>query len=500
MSDPILGRIRAIDWSSQAESTVCSQLIMPVLMLLGYGEHTLHKVREQRSYPLKDPTMMKGSRNVRLDYEPRVYEEGLWVMEAKGTDATVDPSTLGQVRDYSIHPEVRAALMVTVDAAGFRVFDPWDKDWDEPLLSVAPNDVADRFEDLRAVLGVDRVADVVRRRHLDHLRRALSASLEFGVLVEAEREFRELIAEARKQIDQRRREIHRDAMRASEELRQRVLRNSGAWGVAQHHNSPWTGSIRDTRELAVAVLAQPEPQRLTEIRQFWRAIEAVFRGRCADGAPLRRPLWWAHVVALGGALQLRGQPGCEPDATELAHQAVRDCLLGFPDDAAAAASWRLQRVAIPLACRVADSAPLDELARKTQEKLTAEQRLRMRIDPGWFLGHLVRMAMIDLLASIEPWTAQQLDRQADEARAQLARLPIPSAEWHGPVTDPWLIGWDKRDELLMCGLAVLETDVHGDELVLADAELQRAILDAAGSDDELLRRPAVPLAERLGLA
>lgn len=498
MTDPILARIRAIDWSAQPESTVSSQLIMPVLMLLGYGEHTLHKVREQKRYPLRDPTTMKGSRQVQLDYEPRVYEEGLWVMEAKGTDAPVDPKTLGQVRDYAIHPEIRAALMVTVDSAGFRVFDPWDKDWDEPLLSVAPNEVADKIEDLRAVLGVDRVADVVRRRHLDHLRRALSASLEFGVLLEAEREFRELIAEARRQIDERRRQIHRDAMRESEELHERVLRNSGAWGVAQHHNSPWTGSVRDTRDLAVAVLAQEERQRLTEIRQYWPAIEAVYRQRCAEGAALRRPLWWAHVVALGSGLELRGNPGCEPDATEFARRATRNCLLSFPDDEAAA-SWRLQRVAIPVACRVVGLAPLEDLAAKARQRLSAEQQIRMRIDPGWFLGHAVRKAMIDLLASVEPWGAEELDRKAGEARARLAKLPIPTADWHGPVTDPWLMGWAEHDELLMSGLAVLYADPGGDDLVLADADLQRAVLDAAASDDELLRRPAVPLAERLGL-
>lgn len=500
MTDPILARIRAIDWSAQPESTVSSQLIMPVLMLLGYGEHTLHKVREQQRYPLKDPTLMKGSRHVKLDYEPTVHEEGLWVMEAKGTDAPVEPKTLGQVRDYAIHPEIRAALMVTVDRAGFRVFDPWDKDWDEPLITVAPDDVADKIEELRALLGVDRVADVVRRRHLDHLRRALSASLEFGVLVEAEREFRDLVGEARQQIDERRREIHREAMRETEELRERVLRNSGAWGVAQHHNSPWTGSVRDTRELAVAVLAQEERQRLTQLRQYWPAIEAVYRKRCADGAPLRRPLWWAHVVALGGGLQLRGQPGCEPDATSLALQAARDCLLSFPDDAAAAASWRLQRVAIPLACRVAGLAPLEELAVKTQQALSAEQRIRMRIDPGWFLGHTVRKVVIDLLASIEPWGVEELDRKADEADAQLAKLPVPTADWHGPATDPWLTGWDERDELLMCGLAVLHADPNGDELVLADADLQKVVVHAASSGDELLRRPGAPLAERLGLA
>ena len=48
-TDPILQRIAAADWTDVPEPTVCSQLIMPVLMLLGYGQHTLHKVAEQKS-------------------------------------------------------------------------------------------------------------------------------------------------------------------------------------------------------------------------------------------------------------------------------------------------------------------------------------------------------------------------------------------------------------------------------------------------------------------
>ena len=181
---PMLAQIRSVDWSGKPEATISSQLIMPVLHLLGYGEHTLHKVHEQQTYKLKDPYISKGSRRVRLDYEPRVYEEGLWVMEAKGTDVKVKKKTLGQVRDYAIHPEIRAALMVTVDRAGFRVFDPWDEHWDSPLLVVELTDVADRLEDLREVLGVEQAPNFIRRRHFDHLKRALSASLEFGVLQE----------------------------------------------------------------------------------------------------------------------------------------------------------------------------------------------------------------------------------------------------------------------------------------------------------------------------
>jgi hypothetical protein len=71
MDAPILQRLASVDWANKPEATIASQLIMPVLALLGYGEHTLHRVREQHVYKLRDPTMMKGSRKVKLDYEPR---------------------------------------------------------------------------------------------------------------------------------------------------------------------------------------------------------------------------------------------------------------------------------------------------------------------------------------------------------------------------------------------------------------------------------------------
>jgi hypothetical protein len=500
MDAPILQRLASVDWANKPEATIASQLIMPVLALLGYGEHTLHRVREQHVYKLRDPTMMKGSRKVKLDYEPRVYEEGLWVLEGKGTDTNVTPKTLGQVRDYAIHPEVRAPLMVTVDAGGFRVFDPWDEHWDEPILTVALNEVAERIDDLRAVLGADRVADVIRRRHFDHLRKALSASLEFGVLSDAEQEFKDLIAQARASIDEKRSELHRKALKEYDELHESVLRNSGVWGVAQHNNTPWVGSVAELRDFASAVLYQPEAQRPTQIGLVWPAIEAVYKEKCPDGTPLLRPLWWLHIVVLGGSLKLRGQPGCEPHATGLATTAIRDTLLGFPDDPLAAASWRLQRKLIPLSARtVGVAAPLEDLSKLARQRLTAEDRIRYRMDPTWFLMHFVRISVIDYLAQIDPWTVERLDEESEKVTQSLRTIAVPDREWIGPAGDPWLGSWETVDTLLECALATLLDDPSGDDL-LADPDLQAVIRQAAQSPHELLRRAAVPLVERLGLA
>ena len=501
MTGDILQRLRQVDWSNKPESTISSQLIMPMLMLLGYGEHTLHKVREQQTYSLNDPTMSKGSRRIRLDYQPRVYEEGLWVMEAKGSDEKVDPATLGQVRDYAIHPEVRAPLMVTVDAAGVRVFDPWAEHWDEPLVAVSLTEVADRIEELRSVLGADRVADVVRRRHLDHVRRALSASLEFDALAETQQHVAQILEEARSTISDKRRAIYREAFAESQERHIRVLHQSGAWGVAQEQNNVWVGSYQSTRDLTEAILAQPVAQRPTQFTQYWRAIEAVYRAKGVQDEP-RRPLWWAHVALLGGCLGLRGEANCEPYATDMARQAARDCLLGFPDDPVAAASWRLQRTAIPVICRVGGFSPLDQLSVEARKGLSPESRVRYPqfMAPEWFFSHTVRRVAIDMLAAVDPWTADELARLTAEQEDALERIPIPRGDWHGPADDPWLQLWQRVDPLLESSLAVMSQDDRGDDLIMENSDLQDVVTSAAKSEDELLRRAAGPLASRLGLS
>ncbi|MHB8491400.1 MAG: hypothetical protein ACYDA6_04185 [Solirubrobacteraceae bacterium] len=499
MTDPRPDFLKVADWLGKPEPTVCSQLVMPVLKELGYGEHTLHKVLEQKTYTLKDPNIQKGSkRRVRLDYQPRVYEEGLWVMEVKGTDDQVSFATLGQVRDYAIHPEVRAALMVTVDAAGFRVFDPWDEYWDEPILTVGVNELGDRLDELRAVLGVDHVAHFIRQRHFQHLRRAMSASLEFGVLSDAEREWQELVRDVRANIDAKRREQYRKAAEEYEALHERVLRQSGVWGVAQANNTPWIGTVSEWSDFANAVLYQAEEQRPTQILSAWRAVEAVYKDKVPEGAPWQRALWWLHIVVLGGCLKLRGQPGCEPYATDMARQEIRNVLLEFPDDDVERAFWRWQHVIIPLSVRISAFFPLEELSEQARARLSSEDRIRYRMDPTWFFMHLVRAGLIKQIGEIEPWTAERLDELTAEAEKSPVLTLTPSTEWVGPLGDPWLETWGKMSPLLECGLAALNDNPEGDDL-LNDAELRAVVVEAARSEHELLRRPAVPLAERLGL-
>jgi len=155
-------------------------------------------------------------------------------------------------------------------------------------------------------------------------------------------------------------------------------------------------------------------------------------------------------------------------------------------------------VAIPLVARITALAPLEELSAEARARLTPEDRIRYRLDPSWFFMHSVRIGIIRLLASVDPWSPANLDAKALEVTEALAQFPPPDRAWPGPLGDDWLDSWREIDPLLECGLAVLNEDEHGDDL-LRDDELRQTIVDAAKSEHGLLRRPAIPLANRLGL-
>ena len=229
--------------------------------------------------------------------------------------------------------------------------------------------------------------------------------------------------------------------------------------------------------------------------QVRSAIEAVFESQCPDGAPLHRPLWWLHIVILAGCVELRGEPGCEPYAEDMARQAIRDALLGFPDDELAAASWRLQRVFIPTMARVLACAPLEDLSAGLKSRMSAEDRIRWQVDPARLLMLGVTTAAIRKLGEIDPWDVEELDRETTVAQEELARLSDPRGEWIGPVWDPWLKSWEHVDHLQMCALSVLARSASADDL-LQDDEIKAMIVSAADSAHEVVSRVGIP---RLGL-
>jgi len=489
-------RIAATDWTGAPEPTLRSQLIMPLLIALGYGEHTLNKIREERSYKLKDPTPMEGSRRIRIDYEPTVCAHRLWLIEAKGADHKTSLDTLKQAHYYALHPEVRAALMVVIDADGLSVYDPEGLHWDEPLMPpIALNAIAQDFERIRQVLAADRVAAFIRGLHKEHIGRALGTELDFGPVRETEREMKEVFEVARTAIRENQDRFLHEEKDRSQRSRERILKSTGVWAVAQEANSPFAHNLRHVDDYVTAVLNREPSARKAQMELTWPAVTPGWKGDRRDYGP-PRPLWWLRVVVLGACLRLRGEPGCEPLATEWARQGIRDHLLGFPDDPLHHAALRLQLAGIPLASRILGQCfDLHAEARRLRASWSAENKLRFGGDPGWLLTLMMRRVSVRMLRGQEPYTADALNARAAEAERALAHLPLPSAEWVGPATQDWFTCWERTDPLVECSLCVLGAG-GGDDLI-HEVDALGVVRAWAESDVALRRRAAKGLVHLL---
>lgn len=332
----------------------------------------------------------------------------------------------------------------------------------------------------------DDAAQHIRQRYVERLGDNLAQTVDSSAFLDTEALITEKLSTARQRSEEKRRDLRTGMMRDVEAQRQAYMRNGGAKAALNLLESAWIGSQRDGDEFVDAVLAQPLHQRTHELDTARKILWG-------------RPLWWLHTVLLTASLALRGQEGCDPLATEIATEEMRHHLLEFRDHAVLAAFWQLQRELIPLVARGLASTPLDQFSDAIKSSQSEEDRIRYDIGPSKLFGIAVSEVVRRQLRQFQPWTIEAFNLATVQARELLTRLPIPSGPWLGPIADPWLQSWGEMSPLLMCGLAVLSSNQTGDDLLATDHDLQNAILEAAKSEFQLLRRPAIPLAERLGL-
>jgi hypothetical protein len=328
-------------------------------------------------------------------------------------------------------------------------------------------------------------ARTIRARQVDRLGDELGRTLEARDFDAAEQRLREKLPEARRQAEEKRQKLRAEGFQEAENRRRDLSRSGDVKTLLSVLDSPWVGSLGDGEAFAAAILTHPEEERGRELEKARRIL-------------LGRPLWWLHTVVLAGCLRLRGQPGCEPSASDIAREEAIGHLLEFPEHPTGAAAWRLQRALIPATARVAGFVPIQVLEERARSMFPTEMRIRFGIDSSRIFTLAVQGSVRSRLLGVAPWSVGVLDREAEEAEEALDRLPIPGSRWLGPVTDPWLQSWREMSPLLLCGLTALVGDPGADDLLRRE-DVGKVILDTAKGDFEILRRPAVPLARRLGL-
>ena len=327
----------------------------------------------------------------------------------------------------------------------------------------------------------------LQHRTVDRLAQLLSTSLDPEGDAEAQRYLASVMPKALEAGQEFRRKYQSDATDRVREQREEYFAGDGVKGVLHLCDSPWPGSLTDVDDFARVILARSAAEREAEL---YRAHQVL----------LGRPLWWMQIVALGGLLQLVGQEGCEPRATEMTQRQLRRVLLEFPDEEIFAASFRMQRSMIPAVARtVGLAAPLiEQRATAAAEVLSADEKLVWDTSPDNLCRIQVDNLMRQTMRTQTPWNVETLDAAAQDAKQALVRLPRPQIAWFGPAHDPWLESWSEASPLLEFALAVLTRDSSADPMVDRSAELREAVLDAE-QGHHLLRPLARRIIERAGL-
>ena len=153
-----LEKVQALDVSDFYEQEVRSNVIDPVIRVLGYGKGTNFSLDEGRPLRILDTDKFP-------DYKFHLWKENFWLIEAKrprkGEDFKYDD--LKQAILYSAHPEVNATLVVLCDGEKFQIFDR-EVSLAEPALHVNRADLVRDFHKLQAFLEPMQIWFFEKRR------------------------------------------------------------------------------------------------------------------------------------------------------------------------------------------------------------------------------------------------------------------------------------------------------------------------------------------------
>jgi hypothetical protein len=120
---------------------------------------------------------MAGSKKIKLDYLCGIWKIGFWVLEAKKLDDGENKPSLeavGQAFTYAAHPKIDAPYYVVSNGRWLQLFDR-DGDPAVPILEIEQKELADRFDELRAIIGADQITFHLKNRLIARVESVLSS-------------------------------------------------------------------------------------------------------------------------------------------------------------------------------------------------------------------------------------------------------------------------------------------------------------------------------------
>jgi hypothetical protein len=457
-------------FEGKSEQAVREEWIFPLLLQLGYGPTTLNEVQFEESLKLREPVRMVGSKKFRVDYFPTVLGKRLWLIEAKAPGVVEVSEHLGQAWCYATHPEVNVPLMVLADGARLAVHDLIQVNWEQPALDIPSAELEARFGDVLDVLGARTVARSMRRRVFGSLRLSLESELDLAVLNETSSEVARIVRDARPHILENRRRIASEADQGRATVGDEILRASGLWGLAQEMNVPFGWSWRDVDRGMKALTARPTE---AELQTLWTSA--------CDKDGNERAAWGLRTFRLSIALLSRSIDSCATAATNRSRSALRENLLGFPEDPVAAAAHRLEIPLFVFAVRLVTTQDLD-IRQKAQRHLEQlDEEAALLLGPGslihrWALSTSLLICRRFLTAM--PWTLAAIDQRTAEICRMLDNLPYDK-DFVAQYITGIDIGdnWEHEDPLI--GYTLLSLAKYGLDIAISPEE--REVVEAFAS-------------------
>jgi hypothetical protein len=482
-------------FEGKSEQAVREEWIAPLLIRLGYAGETLNTVLYNESFKLAKPFRRIGRMRIEVDYRPTVLGHGLWIIEAKAHGAEDWEDAISQAWLYATHPEVDVPFMAVCDGSRITVYDVYKPDWNEPVVEIPTEQLAERFQDLAVVLGAANVTRAVRERRIRHLGDAMRAELSPARLNEYVQEVQRLAHDAMKDVRDNEIAIIRDQTKREEEGRRDLVGVAGLFAVGVFANQPFALNLESAR-FGVEYIRSLEPaKRGSELARL--ADAAVHRGG-PNGSEHPRMFWMLRITALQIYLSLLEDDGCGPRALELAKQAIRDHLLNFPDDLIARAAHRLERSLPAFVLRsllTPEGLDLATIAHDVQQNWGDEARLRARLNEDRLLIDLTTQM------SLAAWNSIRWEEKSLDSAAQILEALIPTLDYRqdgprGPAGDPFLESVLRIDDLVSITLQKVaecfRPALLDDEIVAAVERMAEADYEI---DDRFIKRPAQGLLE-----
>lgn len=157
------------DFSGYNEAEVREEFIIHLLHALGWRKGTTYDLEMEKSLKLSTAFHRVGRKTVNIDYAPSVRKRYFWIIEAKpGKERGMEMGDLLQAHLYAVHPEIQARLIVLTNGWEVRIYDALTvSSWEDPLLVMAQGDPAEKFLELREILGAENMLVYQRTRLLD---------------------------------------------------------------------------------------------------------------------------------------------------------------------------------------------------------------------------------------------------------------------------------------------------------------------------------------------